>query len=520
MNANKKSRFELNIGWERVILFIIFLMGIFSRLFLLGRIPCGLHQDEAYAGYEAYALLNYGHDSWGYVFPVYLTTWGSGMSVMNAALMIPFFKLFGVSQVTLRLPQALLGVLSLYVFYRLMKLIFKKDSVLPTLATFLLAINPWHILMCRWGLDCNMSAAFCLIAFYYFCKGCENSKWYPISALFYGLTLYCYAISWLMVPAFLLMQGVYLIWTKKFKYDRYIIISVIILAVMAIPLFLFILVNSGKIDEIVLPFMSIPRMPVYRASEIDFGNQIYRFVTFIKSLIRQNDGLIWDYAGPYGLFYNWGFPVLIFGFITLMIKGIKSIIKREFHPDVMILWQVCFCVLFSSMLDADFSKMTLTFIPMIALISMGLRVVFGMFKNLKVRAVIVAICGLLGLISFASFENYYFGDYQVQVSANFKTGLRQNVEFAESIRGDGIIYLQDYASHPCVLFYSGVSADDEMLIRSREEGIEMSRFSYFSTLIDDSQAGDVCILMANDTPEWLTEDRVLFSSGEYLVARR
>nr|MDD6335196.1 hypothetical protein [bacterium] len=51
----------------------LFLLGIgfFIRLSGLGRIPGGLNQDEAFAGYEAWALLTSGTDSSGYGFPVY-----------------------------------------------------------------------------------------------------------------------------------------------------------------------------------------------------------------------------------------------------------------------------------------------------------------------------------------------------------------------------------------------------------------------------------------------------------------
>ena len=63
----------------------IFAIGFFLRLFFIGNIPGnrGVYQDEAYTGYKAWSLLHYGHDSWGYAHPVYLTTWGTGMSVLQ-----------------------------------------------------------------------------------------------------------------------------------------------------------------------------------------------------------------------------------------------------------------------------------------------------------------------------------------------------------------------------------------------------------------------------------------------------
>ena len=43
---------------------VIILIGCIVRIAEFGSIPCGLNQDEAFAGYEAYSILNYGTDSW------------------------------------------------------------------------------------------------------------------------------------------------------------------------------------------------------------------------------------------------------------------------------------------------------------------------------------------------------------------------------------------------------------------------------------------------------------------------
>ena len=44
---------------------LIFAIAIISRVLFLGAYPVGVHADEVYAGYEAYAMLKYGTDSWG-----------------------------------------------------------------------------------------------------------------------------------------------------------------------------------------------------------------------------------------------------------------------------------------------------------------------------------------------------------------------------------------------------------------------------------------------------------------------
>ena len=105
----------------------LILLGILIRAYGIGSIPAGLNQDEAFAGYEAFSLLNYGVDSAGYRNPCYFVSWGSGMNVLESYLAIPFMKLFGPSVITLRLPQLLLSCISLFVFYLLLKETFTEN---------------------------------------------------------------------------------------------------------------------------------------------------------------------------------------------------------------------------------------------------------------------------------------------------------------------------------------------------------------------------------------------------------
>lgn len=65
---NKISEFKY--GDIALILFIA-AVGIFIRLIEFTNVPSGFNQDEAFAAYEAYSLLNFGVDSYGYTNPVY-----------------------------------------------------------------------------------------------------------------------------------------------------------------------------------------------------------------------------------------------------------------------------------------------------------------------------------------------------------------------------------------------------------------------------------------------------------------
>ena len=104
-----------------ILLFIIFLIGVLVRSFEFGSLPAGLNQDEAYAAYEAHSLLNYGVDSFGYAFPCYFISWGSGMNALESYLAIPFMAIFGSHVWAFRLPQLILSCIDLIAIYLLLK---------------------------------------------------------------------------------------------------------------------------------------------------------------------------------------------------------------------------------------------------------------------------------------------------------------------------------------------------------------------------------------------------------------
>ena len=99
---------------QKLLFILILILGIGARLWMFGDVPGGINQDEAFAAREAWSLLHYGKDSFGYSYPMYLTAWGSGMNALNTYLMMPFIALFGMHTWVFRLPQMLIGILSLF----------------------------------------------------------------------------------------------------------------------------------------------------------------------------------------------------------------------------------------------------------------------------------------------------------------------------------------------------------------------------------------------------------------------
>ena len=167
-------------GGQLLLLLAILLLGILVRVVGIGETPRGFNQDEASAGYDAFAILKYGIDRNGMHDPVHLIAWGSGQNAAYSWLCMPFIALLGLSVWSVRLPMALVGCVSLVIFYFLLKNIHRENKAFVLLGTFLFAIFPWHIMKSRWSLESNLFPDLVLWGTFLLSQYLKNEKpgWY------------------------------------------------------------------------------------------------------------------------------------------------------------------------------------------------------------------------------------------------------------------------------------------------------------------------------------------------------
>src|SRR3990167_1659326 len=129
---------------KKVILLSIIILASFLRLYRLGEFPAGLNADEAALGYNAYSLLLTGKDEHGHPWPVNLESFGDFKPAGYAYFLIPFIKVFGLTEFAVRLPSALFGVLAVLFIYLLIKELTPSEAW-AYLGGLSLAISPWHL---------------------------------------------------------------------------------------------------------------------------------------------------------------------------------------------------------------------------------------------------------------------------------------------------------------------------------------------------------------------------------------
>lgn len=446
---------KLEERWRKVtrqqwLVLFVFLVGVAVRVCQLGSVPTGFNQDEAYAAYESFSMLHYGTDSYGYTNPCYLVAWGSGMNALESYLAMPFMAIFGATVTAFRMPQMIVSCFSLWVFYVLMKKWLGASG--GCIALLLLAVSPWHIMYSRWGLECNLAPGFLLFGLYFLVKGLENNRWFLVAAVSYGLALYSYSITWIVVPVTLLLFAGYILWSRQEIKWKYVLLTGIILFMMALPLMIFLLVNKGIVPEIVTPFISIPKMIYLRDSELVLSNLLNpsAYYHVLNMLLTQSDGLAWNAISQFGLFYMWSVPLIVLGLVKVVVSAWQKVKNREFAYEILILCGMLTAFFTAVMIsNSNINKVNSLHMYTAMLLAVGVHEIWVKAREWNVlRYSLVCAYGL----SFMLFASFYFGEYNSSIAWNFRQGVEESVQFAKKQDGD-TIYVDSSIYYPQILFF-------------------------------------------------------------------
>lgn len=255
----------------KLIFVAILLLAIFLRFYKLGEIPNGLNRDEASLGYTAYSILHSGKEEHGVSYPINIESFGDWKLPGYVYVLIPFIKIFGLNDWSVRLPSALSGVILVgLVFFLLRELLDKEKHLRVTLPFFgmlFFAISPWSVHFSRVAYEANVALCFFTLATLLFTKVyCQRSHatfLLPFSAFFFVLTMFTYHAYLVLTPLFVLFLIVQ--YLSKFSFQairsKQVIFSGVVFVFGAI---LFLFAQSTKSNEVKLSGLSIFSPVMYR----------------------------------------------------------------------------------------------------------------------------------------------------------------------------------------------------------------------------------------------------------------
>lgn len=384
----------------------------FTHLYRLFDTPYGLHIDEIGMGFDAWTLANFGVDRYLHRYPVYLINFGGGQSAMHAYLVAVLIKIFGYSEKLFRMPALWNAIGMAAAGALLMKKRWQKRTpVLLFLSLFM--ISPVFIMFTRFGYDCNLMMSMSVIMLYCFVIAVERQqlRYYVLAGLVTGLTLYTYVISYLILPIFLLLLLIYLIWLQKVNWKQVIAVSVP-LFFLGMPLFLEQIINIMHLPEMHLGPITIPRMLSYRAKELSISNYWGNLYDTLKCTFW-NDMWNYDSLPDFKMMYWFSIPFAVVGILEAAITGYQAIKDKKFHIDTVILCYFLCVFLTGGLLDGGSGltcyKINSIYIPVLFFVVQGMITLYRQLQSAKWLTGGICVLAVAYTVSFGQFTDYYYG---------------------------------------------------------------------------------------------------------------
>lgn len=354
---------------QKIALVLIFLLGLFLRIYQLGNVPVGFHRDEAFLGYNAYSILQTGKDITGHFLPLNLESFLFSPAGYSYAS-IPFIALFGLSEFAVRFPSALFGSLTILIVYFLTKKIFtgfqisdlrfKKNhqtiqsspyilhpiSYIPLTASALLALSPWHINLSRVATENVLVVFFITLGTLIYLRWLDKNKIYLLFISFasFALTLAIYQAPRAFLPLFIpLLLAVF---AQKSRIKKMILPFLLYLTLIILPVIIILSSNNLSQRIRMLSIFQHPGTQLVLNEQIrEDGAAASRFVTraFHNKVINYSSTFLQNYASHFsynflltdsglpdryrvpqmGLLYLLDIPLIIFGLVKLLNKEKK-----------------------------------------------------------------------------------------------------------------------------------------------------------------------------------------------------
>lgn len=475
-----------------VLVLILFLAAIL-RLYGLGRIPPSLDWDEAALGYNAYSILKTGRDEYGQFLPLIFKSFGDYKPGLYIYLTVPFVAIFGLTELAVRLPSAILGILSVWLIYLLTQELFQKEKLitkpasrdsfgmhLSLITAFALAISPWHLHFSRGAWEANVALFFILGGIYAFLRMEKKKiKWLYYSALSFAGAVLTYQGGKLMIP--LIIFGLLICFWQKFKKfpRKELITAAALLLILSLPILLPVFTGGGGRLEVMSVF-SYRRSPEEISQVLlqDKGSRFF-FNLFHCEWLAFARGILGRYFNHFSgkfLFFegDWGNQrhsvpyagVLYYIDFIFLISGLVYLIREKIAKNFIWYWLLISPLPAALSRDAIQAVRSLNMVlPLAMIVGAGIYQVYHWLKEQKKILLITGYCLLITIYSwcFIYYLDQYYLHYPVHSSQFWQYGYREVVNFIYPIRNNysRIIFTQKWGQ-PYIywLFYSQYSPGD------------------------------------------------------------
>lgn len=485
MKISKKYSYYFILG-------LMFLCTILLRVYKLAQLPDILHIDEAGLGYNAWCLAHYGTDRYLNVHPFYAQNLEGGQSPLYTYLLVLLIKTIGCGNVSLwltRLPAVLASLLLWGVGVKSISLIF-HDRKFTIAAACFLAFCPYYIMSGRLALDCNLMLCCSAISLLFLLKYIQTNKlpFLFFCGISFGFTMYSYALSYFMVPIFLVLITLYLLYTRKITFPRAILFAITV-CIMAIPVILFACSLLFQWEPI--HFLGFVISPIASDRMKDVASSsFWKNVTDIIKITLTHSFYPQDAVDKFYTLYPVSIPFIILGMVYSIYRVVVSVVKKTFHPASLYLFFYISGLITIGLTGTQYVyRANSFFICYLYFWISGIALVYNFLSVYRKPFATVLACSYL--LWTASFMNYYFRIYTLAdqyPNSLYNVPINEAVDYVETHAKFTTLYLDCTGMSEFYYFYypaDPATRDDDHYIKDSHS---YEFWIYYKTPVDSSNA--------------------------------
>lgn len=425
---------------------IITFITIFMHTYKICDIPFGLNVDEAGAAYDALNIARYGVDRWLNSYPVYFTNYGDGQNALYIYMTAVLIKLFGVSKLVIRASIIFASFVGGYYGFRYCTHAW-KDRHVDVLFLALYAILPVFTMTQRFGLESHLMLAAGIVSVYFLARAMETGQiWYYLWAgIACGVTLYTYALAYIVLPICLFVLMIYGIRLKSFNWKR-VAAFVLPLGIFATPLILVQMVNFFDWPAFRIGPFTITKLITYRSDEVGNIDFWMNFKNVLFNTLFYDDRT-YNSSARFGNMYYISIPFIAIGFGKAIVDAYSSVKKKVFHYCVpMLAWllgQLVIGMMLTAPSTPNNTRMIGIFGCLLYLIVTGIVAVWDLLHDKAwLQCGFAGVLGTAYLVCFGCFVNWYFTEFNSEAYPYnwlFYESYEEVGEFVEEHEGDAFL---------------------------------------------------------------------------------
>lgn len=466
---------------RKLILILIIFLGFILRLWKVDEIPPGLNRDEASIGYTSYSILKTGKDEYGTLFPLSFKSFGDWKLPLYIYSDIFPVKLFGLSEISVRLPSVLIGTFALFIVYFLTKELlndYKYSEQAGLLSSFLLAISPWHLHFSRVASEANFSVFLISLGLLLFFKGFRSLLLLLLSSFIFALSLYSYHSSHLFTPV--LMLGCIFVFYLRRTSKKVIFLFILPFIFLSFIIYqkTFSSADKTKISGLsyfsdkysVYEKISLSRLEHIYQSQL-FSQVLHNKLTFavgrftenyLKSfspefLFLKGGGNLQHNIPNFGNLYVWELPFILFGMFFVFHKKIRW---RYF----LLFWFLLSPIPAAITRDAPHSARMLSILPLPQILgAFGLVEIIALFKDKRIKNYFLIIALFTLQINFVLYLDRYFIHFPQAAEVYWGGGYKDLISKISKVSGqynEIVMDRPDYSPYIYFLFYQKIDPTD------------------------------------------------------------